>query len=44
MSLNENNVTNELCNARLITLERVATSMASRKITKDGLGVTNSTH
>ena len=43
MSLSKNEVMNELYNAGLITLGAVATSMASRKLTKDGLGVTNST-
>lgn len=33
---------NELYNARLITLGAVATSMASKELTRDGLGVTNS--
>ena len=43
MSLSKNEIMNELYNAGLITLGAVATSMASRKLTKDGLGVTNST-
>ena len=34
---------NEFYNARLIALGAVETSMASRKLTKDGLGVTSST-
>ena len=33
---------NEMYNAGLITLGAVATSMVSRKLTKDGLGVTSS--
>ena len=43
MSLSKNEVTNELYNAGLITLGAVATSMVSKKLTKDYLGVTNST-
>ena len=42
MSLSKNEVMNELYNAGLITLGAVATSMVSRKLTKDGLGVTSS--
>ena len=42
MSLSKNEVMNELYNAGLITLGAVATSMVSRKLMKDGLGVTNS--
>ena len=34
---------NELYNARLITLGAVATSMVSRKLMKDDLGITIST-
>ena len=43
MSLGKNDVMNTLYNARLITLRAVATSMASGKLMKDGLGVTGST-
>ena len=43
MSLSKNEVMNELYNTGLITLGAVATSMASKKLTKDDLGVTNST-
>ena len=43
MSLSKNEVTNELYNAGLITLGAVATSMVNKKLTKDDLGVTNST-
>ena len=39
MSLSKNEVMKELYNAGLITLGAVATSMASRKVTKDGLGI-----
>ena len=42
MSLAKNDVMNTLYNAGLITLGAVATSMASRKLMKDGLGVTGS--
>ena len=42
MSLSKNEVMNELYNAGLITLGAVATSMVSRKLTRDGLGVTSS--
>ena len=42
MSLSKNEVMNEIYNAGLITLGAVATSMVSRKLTKDGLGVTSS--
>ena len=42
MSLSKNEVMNELYNAGLITLGAVATSMVSRKLAKDGLGVTTS--
>ena len=42
MSLSKNEVMNELYNAGLITLGAVATSVVSRKLMKDGLGVTNS--
>ena len=43
MSLSKNEVMNELYHAGLITLGAVATSMVSKKLTKDDLGVTNST-
>ena len=43
MSLSKNEVMNELYNAGLITLGAVATSMVSRKLAKDRLGVTTST-
>ena len=43
MSLSKNEVMNELYNAGLITLGAVATSMVSKKLTKDDLGVINST-
>ena len=43
MSLGKNDVMNTLYNAGLITLRAVATSMASRKLMKDGFGVTGST-
>ena len=43
MSLAKNEVMNTLYNAGLITLGAVATSMVSRKLMKDGLGVTGST-
>ena len=42
MSLSKNEVMNELYNAGLITVGAVITSAVSRKLTKDGLGVTNS--
>ena len=42
MSLGKKEVMNELYNTGLITLGVVATSMVSRKLTKDGLGVTSS--
>ena len=42
MSLSKNEVMNELYNAGLISLGAVATSMVSRKLAKDGLGVTTS--
>ena len=42
MSLSKHEVMNEIYNAELITLGAVATSMVSRKLTKDGLGVTSS--
>ena len=44
MSLGKNDVMNALYNAGLIILGAVATSIASRKLMKDGLGVTGSTH
>ena len=40
--MSKNEVMNELYNAGLITLGAVATSMVSRKLAKDGLGVTSS--
>ena len=43
MSLSKNEVMNELYNAGLVTLGAVATSMVSKKLAKDDLGVTNST-
>ena len=43
MFLSKNEVMNEPYNAGLITLGAVATSMVSRKLTKDDLGVTSST-
>ena len=43
MSLSKNELMNELYNARLITLGAVATSMISRKLVKDNLGVTSMT-
>ena len=43
MSLGKNDVMNTLYNAGLVTLGAVATSMASSKLMKDGLGVTGST-
>ena len=43
MSLSKNEVMNELYSAGLITLGAVATSMVSKKLAKDDLGVTNST-
>ena len=43
MSLARKDVMNTLYNAGLITLGAVATSMASRKLMKDGLEVTGST-
>ena len=42
MSLSKNDLMNEIYNAGLFTLGAVATSMVSRKLTKDGLGVTSS--
>ena len=41
MSLDKNVVMNTIYNAGLITLEAVGTSMVSKKLMKDGLGVTN---
>ena len=41
MSLGKNDVMNTLYNAGLITLRAVATSMVSRKLMKDDLGVTS---
>ena len=43
MSLGKNDAMNTLYNAGLITLGTAATSMASSKLMKDGLGVTGST-
>ena len=43
MSLGKNDVMNTLYNAGLITLGAVATSMVTRKLMKDGLGVPGST-
>ena len=43
MSLGKNELMNELYNAGLITLGVVATSMISRKLVKDDLGVTSTT-
>ena len=42
MSLSKNEVMNELYSAGLITVGAVITSTVSRKLMKDGLGVTNS--
>ena len=42
MSLSKNEVMNELYNAGLVTLGAVATSMVSKKLAKDDLGVTSS--
>ena len=42
MSLSKKDLMNEIYNAGLITLGAVATSMVSRKLTKDGPGVTTS--
>ena len=41
MSLDKNVVMNTIYNADLITLGAVGTSMISKKLMKDGLGVTN---
>ena len=43
MSLTKNEVLNELYNAGLVTLGAVVTSMVSKKLMKDDLGVTSST-
>ena len=43
MSLSKNELTNEVYNAGLVTLGPVATSMISRKLVKDNLGVTSTT-
>ena len=43
MSLSKNELMNGLYNAGLITLGAVATSMISRKLVKDNLGVTSTT-
>ena len=43
MSLSKNELMNELYNAGLVTLEAVATSMITRKLGKDDLGVTSTT-
>ena len=42
MSLEKNEVLNGIYNAGLITLGAVATSMASKKLVKEDLGVSNS--
>ena len=42
MSLSKNEVMNELYNTGLVTLGAVATSMVSKKLAKDDLGVTSS--
>ena len=42
MSLTKNEVMNELYNAGLVTLGAVATSMVSKKLAKDDLGVASS--
>ena len=42
MSLSKNEILNGVYNAGLVTVGAVATSMVSRKLTKDGLGVTSS--
>ena len=42
MSLDKTEVLNEIYNAGLITLGAVATSMASKKLVKEDLGVSNS--
>ena len=42
MSLGRKEIMNELYNAGLITLGAVATSMVSKKLMKDDLGVTSS--
>ena len=42
MSLSQTDIMNELYNAGLITLGATATSMVSKKLTKNGLGVSNS--
>ena len=39
MSLTKNEVMNEIYNAGLVTLGAVATSVVSKKLTKDDLGV-----
>ena len=41
MSLDRNLVMNTVYNARLITLGAVGTSMVSKKLMKEGLGVTD---
>ena len=43
MSMEKNEVLNVVYNAGLITLGAVATSMASKKLVKEDLGVNNST-
>ena len=43
MSLSKNEVLNEIYNAGLVTLGAVATSMISKNLMKDDLGVTSST-
>ena len=42
MSLSKNEVMNEIYNAGLVTLGAVATSVVSKKLMKDDLGVTSS--
>ena len=42
MSLTKNEVMNEIYNAGLVTLGAVATSVVSKKLMKDDLGVTSS--
>ena len=42
MFLSKNEILNGVYNAGLVTLGAVVTSVASRKLTKDGLGVTSS--
>ena len=42
MPLGKNEILNGVYNAGLVTFGAVVTSVASRKLTKDGLGVTSS--